>query len=85
MLRRVVLLRSPSGGMALDDTQALLDLADEEVVRADIHPSALVSLVSTCLTLAQAYPLRPVQDSSEDEVFVGTPKSKEKKGNRRSR
>jgi len=58
----VVLLQSPSGGMALDDTQALLDLADEE-----------------------AYPLRPVQDSSEDEVFVGTPKSKEKKGNRRSR
>ena len=46
---------------------------------------ASLSLVSTCLTLAQAYPLRPVQDSSEDEVFVGTPKSKEKKGNKRSR
>jgi len=46
----------------LDDTQELLDLADEE-----------------------DYPLAPVQDSSEDEVFIGTPRSKEKKGNRRSR
>ena len=33
----------------------------------------------------QDYPLAPVQDSSEDEVFIGTPRSKEKKGNRRSR